>query len=289
MDVNGDGHTDILSGSYSRMERDMAGLFQVLYGSESGFRKAEPLSGDDGELLIITSPGDDQDVDRICTRPTAVDLDGDGRLEIVSGNFTGTFALFAGHGEGKFAATSSMLTDTDGELLRVPAHSDPFFVDWDADGDLDLLSGSGQGGVFLFRNVGSKSKASFGPQEILMQAKGYEAAGLTFGDEHIQLPQTSTRVWADDLDGDGKLDLLVGDSVTLSYPAEGLSEAEATERYEAWEERQQELMKVRMETEGEPDEAELEQWQEAMQKVWEERETIIRSEMTGFVWVLYQK
>ena len=32
MDLDGDGHIDILSGSYSRMERSMAGLFQVLYG-----------------------------------------------------------------------------------------------------------------------------------------------------------------------------------------------------------------------------------------------------------------
>ena len=30
MELNGDGHLDILSGSYSRQSEDMAGLFQVL-------------------------------------------------------------------------------------------------------------------------------------------------------------------------------------------------------------------------------------------------------------------
>ncbi|NJN14803.1 MAG: hypothetical protein HC813_04155 [Planctomycetes bacterium] len=36
MDLNGDGNIDILSGSYSRQDRDMAGLFQVLWGREDG-------------------------------------------------------------------------------------------------------------------------------------------------------------------------------------------------------------------------------------------------------------
>lgn len=33
--------------------------------------------------------------------------------------------------------------------MAVNAHGDPFLVDWDADGDLDLLSGSAQSGAFL--------------------------------------------------------------------------------------------------------------------------------------------
>ena len=50
MDIDGDGRRDILSGSYSRMTNDMAGLFQVLYGKTDGtFRKAEVLKGTDGE------------------------------------------------------------------------------------------------------------------------------------------------------------------------------------------------------------------------------------------------
>ena len=42
MDIDGDGIPDIISGSYSRQDRDMAGLIQVLYGKGDGtFRKAE--------------------------------------------------------------------------------------------------------------------------------------------------------------------------------------------------------------------------------------------------------
>ena len=54
MDLDADGRCDILSGSYSRMEQAMAGLFQVLHGKEDGtFRRAEVLKGTDGEPLII--------------------------------------------------------------------------------------------------------------------------------------------------------------------------------------------------------------------------------------------
>ena len=107
MDIDGDGRRDILSGSYSRMTNDMAGLFQVLYGKADGtFRKAEVLKGTDGEPLIIpvkSKPGQGEDwVNNICTRPFAVDWDGDGHLDLVVGTFPGKFYLFKGQGSGKF-------------------------------------------------------------------------------------------------------------------------------------------------------------------------------------------
>ena len=73
MDLNEDGHLDILSGTYSRQDQDMAGTFQVLYGSEDGFKVAEELKGTDGEPLII--PADEENmILKICTRPFACDI-----------------------------------------------------------------------------------------------------------------------------------------------------------------------------------------------------------------------
>ena len=140
MDIDGDGRRDILSGSYSRAEKDMAGLFQILYGEPDGkFRKAEVLKGTDGEPLII--PHDEQcDIKAICTRPFAVDWDGDGHLDLVVGNFAGTFYLFKGQGNGKFAPESLQI-NAYGRPLKIYYHTDPFVIDWDGDGDLDLLSG----------------------------------------------------------------------------------------------------------------------------------------------------
>jgi hypothetical protein len=288
VEINGDGHLDILSGSYSRMERSMAGLFQVLYGSEDGFSAPAVLTGSDGEPLIIEAD-DEHMTDKICTRPTAVDLDGDGHLDIVSGNFTGTFVAFDGRGEGRFSPKHRMLLGADGRELSVPMHSDPFFVDWDGDGDLDLLSGSAQGGLFLFENQGDRTDPSFAVSVEIVKPNGhgYSASGeVVFGDAHIHGPQGATRVWVDDVDGDGKLDVLLGDMVSLSYPAEGLDEATCRKKLADWQVRMDALQKTLGDQPG--DEA-MEAFQESMSKLWEERESIVRQEMTGFVWLMLQK
>lgn len=286
MDLNGDGHVDILSGSYSRMTQDMAGLFQVLWGTEDGgFRKPEALDGTDGEPLIIAPDGNNDVTDKICTRPTAVDLDGDGHLDIVSGNFSGTFYLFRGLGEGRFAPESELLRTANGPLT-VPHHSDPFFVDWDGDGDLDMLSGSSSGGVFLIANTGSATGPRFAASTELIAAPRVDPSEVRLGDAHLTGPQTSTRVWADDIDGDGKLDLLVGDSVQLVFAAEGVEDDVALEQYAAWMERQSALF---AEFPQDDDDDAWEAWNERQHQLEEERDEIVRLESTGFVWVYHQQ
>lgn len=280
MDLDGDGHTDILSGCYSRHERDMAGLFHLLRGTADGaFAKPVQVKGTDGELLILPMR-EDQIVDRICTRPFACDLDADGDLDLVVGNFTGTFAVYHGEGKGRFSPTATWL-EKDGERLQVAAHSDPFLCDWDGDGDLDLLSGSAQGGVFLFVNEGSESEPKFGTRQTLLEPAGYGGAGEVFGDAHLKAPASGTRVWADDVDGDGKLDLLVGDQVMLLHAAKGVAEADAKKRYAA---HQQKQTKVFQDLQDEP--AKI---SDAYQKLEKEKAEFVHEERTGFVWLLRRR
>lgn len=282
MDVNGDGNLDILSGSYSRQEEDMAGLFQVLHGTkERAFRKPAVLHGSDGKPLILPKGPERNDViDRICTRPFACDLDGDGKLDLVVGNFRGTFGVFKGEGAGKFGPTATWL-----EGVEVDSHGDPFLVDWDGDGDLDLLSGSASGGVFLFVNEGSKTAPKFGPRATLVEPLGHQRE-MRFGDAHCVAPFSGTRVWAADVDGDGKLDLLVGDMVTLWYAAEGVDEATARAKSEEWTKRQDEIARSYP---RDGDEAAQNKWEADYQKLHADRAGFLKEEMTGFVWLFRRR
>ncbi len=302
MDLNGDGNIDILSGSYSRMDQDMAGLFQVLWGTNDGtFKKAEVLKGTDGEPLLlhrtktrkiwgITISRDKGNLtDKICTRPTAVDLDGDGKLDIVSGNFAGSFAVFAGEGKGRFAPKPKMLTEK-GARITVDGHSDPFFVDWDADGDLDLISGSSMGGVFLCTNRGSAKQPQFSQPTVLVPAVSYQGGETRLGDAHLMGPQTATRVWVDDINGDGKLDFLVGDSVTLKYAAQGLDKETVLVKLAAWKKKQTRVLQAAQPAAGRKrTKAQMKEFQLVYAELRKEREKFMREEMTGFVWVFYQK
>ena len=298
MDIDGDGRRDILSGSYSRQGRDMAGLFQVLYGQADGtFRTAEVLKGTDGEPLLL--PGGegkeytDQIVEKICTRPFAVDWDGDGHLDLVVGNFAGRFHWFKGKGKGKFRPKPEAIW-AGGKPLQLPAdgvHGDPFVVDWDGDGDLDLVSGSSDGGVYWAENTAGKGKppelTAFKPLVPPDKSPPREGKPLREGD--LTRPTYGVRVWVADFDGDGKLDLLVGDGVTLVSPAKGLTDEEMGKRHADWSKEFAAAMTVYQEAQKGKDTEAIKKAAEGYQKLYEKQKEFMTEEMTGYVWLYRRK
>jgi len=289
VDLDGDGNVDILSGSYSRMDKDMAGLFQVLYGKKDGtFKKAEVLKGTDGEPLIIPAKGEEQLTEKICTRPFAVDYDGDGKLDLVVGNFSGTFYWFKGEGKGKFAPKPELIKAGD-KPLKVPgAHSDPFVVDWDGDGDLDLISGSTDGGVYWAENTAGKGKPpKLKPFVELIKPAPKTEYGKALREKDVTRPTYATRVWVADVNGDGKLDILVGDSVTLVSPAKGLTDEQMRKKEQEW---QEEFKKAQaaLAKAGEDKDA-REKASKRYREVYARRSEFVTEERTGFVWLYRRK
>ena len=269
----------------------MAGLFQVLWGHADGtFKKATTLNGVDNEPLIIPVADGDRDawIENICTRPIAVDWDADGDLDLVVGNFPGSFYLFTGEGKGRFLAKPQMIMTGNSPLKINGAHSDPFLVDWDHDGDIDLLSGSSNGGVHWAENVAGKSKLpELKPFQTLIEPGRNIEYGQLFSEVELTGPTHSTRIWIDDVNSDGKLDVLVGDSVTFTSPAKGVTKEEFQKEHENW----QENVKVASEK-ARAAPADADQRNEAAQRLSElysKRGKFMVEDRTGFVWLYLRK
>lgn len=263
----------------------MAGLFQILWGqADRTFKKAAVLNGTDGRPLIIPAKGEEEIIESICTRPTAVDWNGDGKLDLVVGTFAGTFYVFSGEGKGRFRPAALPVL-RDGATLKLDgAHGDPFVVDWDGDGDLDLLSGSDRGGVQWAENTAGKGTTpklkSFRP---ILKPGTERRSGALLDEKDLTEPDSSLRIWVDDLNGDGKLDILVGDNVTLVSPAKGVSREQFTARHAVWEKKFAVAGKAL--GNGSRDQKAVEQWR----KIYEEREAFMHEERTGYVWLYLQK
>jgi len=200
----------------------------------------------------------------------------------------GTFHGFKGQGRGKFAPISEQIKSHDKPLTVKGHHGDPFVVDWDGDGDLDLLSGSSEGGVQWAENRAGPGKLpQLEPFQELIKPGPEHEWGEILKESDVKTPLTCTRIWVDDFNGDGKLDIFVGDLVNLVSPADNLTEEQFKEKFAAWRKALEEVSIIK--NTEKVDQKKQRDAAERAQKLYNERSEFMKDDSTGFVWLYLQK
>jgi hypothetical protein len=209
-DLNGDGIRDMIANSYH------PGHCYVFRGLPNHrFAVREELL-DKAGVPIRSYPVQKQEYQSYGSFFEFVDWDDDGDLDILIGCVDGTLKLRINEGtktNPEFAAENIDVL-VGGEPLKVKAHLCPKVADWDGDGLWDIIAGSVDGSATFFRNIGSKTSPVFAQGEILVEAHAGYGYNRVIWDEAQIVPGIRSQVEVVDYNGDGKLDLLVGDFYT---------------------------------------------------------------------------
>ncbi|MFN0051825.1 MAG: FG-GAP repeat domain-containing protein [Planctomycetales bacterium] len=155
----------------------------------------------------------------IHSRIALADWNGDGLQDLLIGGSKGQVLFHANRGtphEPRFGY-GRLVTTNDGTPLDVGWSSAPLAVDWDGDGDLDLLSGCERNRVLFYRNEGTAAAprlvnrgfvtADGKPVELPVKPVPKSPDGVYLLDYYPMLE-------AADWTGDGRLDLLAGGYIT---------------------------------------------------------------------------
>ncbi len=228
-DFDGDGLKDLIVGQGS--------------GSSSGKVRLYPNVGTEAEpqfdsFFYAQSDG----VDLICPGsgcmgcfPRLVYWDADDLKDLLVGLSNGTVKIFLNIGtetEPTFDGGQDVLVEAGGMGvfgLDVGNRATPSLVDWNGDGLLDLVSGAYDGWIHIFLNDGC--------QDLMPCFLSSTATGqlVQEDDAVLTVPGSRSSPVVVDLDGDGLMDLLIGNTYgqVLFYPNIGTETAPAFSGYTA--------------------------------------------------------
>ena len=194
MDFDNDGDEDVLSGSWP-------GELYFFQRNEDGkFEAGKKIADHEGESLNLGK----------ASTVFAADWDGDEDLDLLVGDIQGNVQLVLNEGskdEPKFNAEDATTIDL-GKNRGKKGDSGPVAADWDNDGKVDLVVAFGDGSVYWYRNEGSTEKAKLAAGKQLVGASEF---GFDFSKYKPGMWGSRVKVCVTDWDGDGQLDLLLGD------------------------------------------------------------------------------
>jgi hypothetical protein len=191
VDLDGDGQRDVLSGSWP------GEIYWFRGKAEGGFATSDTLKRHGTNLNVGRA-----------SALAAADWDVDGDIDLLIGTIDGWVTLLENQGtKTKYVFTKSEKLKAGGTQLKVAGgDAGPCVADWDGDGKLDLVLGSGEGSVTWCRNAGNGKLEA--PATLIAVASREKLKSSFDNPTGIG---TRTKVCVADWNGDGKQDLVVGD------------------------------------------------------------------------------
>lgn len=196
VDMDNDGLQDLIISSRGKSEGDGNYASTLSYYRNNGSGSAPSFEWITDDLGSISQMGLGTGL-----RPTFKDLDADGKVDLILGNFNGSLSWikFNPGNLSSFVLHQSSIKDDSGNTIDVGDYSHPCFADLNKDGKPDLIIGERGGNLNYYQNTGALTSPVF---RRITDSLGHVSANLFPGDFGFSTPQI--------IENNGNSELIMG-------------------------------------------------------------------------------